>query len=81
MLKEPKFAGTATIGAKGQIVIPHEARELVDLKPGDKVVILADENHNGFLAVKPEIFDKILARMNERFSVIEKIRENAKKSK
>lgn len=29
----------ATLSSKNQIVIPREAREALDLKPGDKVII------------------------------------------
>ena len=32
--------GTATVGAKGQIVIPAEAREKLNIHPGDKVFIV-----------------------------------------
>lgn len=31
----------ATLSSKNQIVIPREAREALDLKPGDKLVITA----------------------------------------
>jgi AbrB family looped-hinge helix DNA binding protein len=31
----------ATLSSKNQIVIPREAREALDLKPGDKLVIRA----------------------------------------
>ena len=30
-----KYAWTATVGEKGQIVIPKQARELFDIQPGD----------------------------------------------
>ena len=39
---EGKFAWTATVGAKGQIVIPREARELFDIRPGDTLILLGD---------------------------------------
>lgn len=35
--------GTVTIGERGQIVIPKKAREIFNLKPGDDLVILGDE--------------------------------------
>ena len=30
-----KYAWTVTVGEKGQFVIPKQARELFDIKPGD----------------------------------------------
>ncbi|MDD2907240.1 MAG: AbrB/MazE/SpoVT family DNA-binding domain-containing protein [Candidatus Gracilibacteria bacterium] len=35
-----KLYGTTTIGAKGQIVIPKEIRDKLDLKTGDSISIL-----------------------------------------
>ena len=35
--------GTVTIGSKGQIVIPKEARAMFGLEPGDTLVLLADK--------------------------------------
>ncbi len=35
--------GVVKIGEKGQILIPKEAREVFDLKPGDKLLMLGDE--------------------------------------
>ena len=37
-----KYAWTATVGEKGQIVIPKQARELFDIKPGDTLLLLGD---------------------------------------
>lgn len=38
-----KYAWTATVGEKGQIVIPKQARELFNIKPGDTLILLGDE--------------------------------------
>ena len=51
-----KGAWTATVGAKGQIVIPKEARNMFGIKPGDTLVILGDIERG--LAIPPkEQFD------------------------
>ena len=38
-----KYAWTATVGEKGQIVIPKQARTIFDIKPGDTLLLLGDE--------------------------------------
>lgn len=38
-----KYAWTATVGEKGQIVIPKQARELFHIQPGDTLLLLGDE--------------------------------------
>ena len=37
-----RYAWTATVGAKGQIVIPKEARGLFGIQPGDTLLLLGD---------------------------------------
>ena len=36
--------GMVKVGDKGQIVIPAKARKIFDIKPGDNLVILGDDN-------------------------------------
>lgn len=38
-----KYAWTVKVGEKGQIVIPKEARDVFNIKPGDTLLILGDE--------------------------------------
>lgn len=37
------FFGAVVVGERGQIVIPKEARELFNINPADKLLILGDE--------------------------------------
>ncbi|MCR5123217.1 MAG: AbrB/MazE/SpoVT family DNA-binding domain-containing protein [Ruminococcus sp.] len=43
-MKAPKgkFVWTATVGEKGQIVIPKQARDIFGINPGDTIVLLGD---------------------------------------
>ena len=42
MRPEGKYAWTATVGEKGQIVIPKQARELFGIQPGDTLLLFGD---------------------------------------
>ena len=37
-----KYAWMVKIGEKGQFVIPKQARELFNIKPGDTLILLGD---------------------------------------
>ena len=52
-MKRPdgKYAWTATVGEKGQIVIPKQAREVFGIKPGD-TLLLGDETRG--IAIPPK---------------------------
>lgn len=51
-ITEGKGAWTATVGTKGQIVVPKEARDMFGIKPGDMLVILGDVERG--LAIPPK---------------------------
>lgn len=45
MDKSPKFYGKVSVGPKGQIVIPAEARKAMNIRPGDSVIIMSGPPH------------------------------------
>jgi AbrB family looped-hinge helix DNA binding protein len=47
-----RYAWTATVGEKGQIVIPKQAREIFGIKPGDTLLLLGDEQRG--IAIPPK---------------------------
>lgn len=57
-MKKGKYVGISKVGEKGQIVIPKEAREMFDIKPGDSLIILCDINQ-GMAIVKSDIIESI----------------------
>lgn len=60
-----KYAWTVTVGEKGQIVIPKQARELFNIQPGDSLIVLGDEQKgmaippkHSFVELAEKIFDE-----------------------
>ena len=76
--KGHKFYGTATVGTKGQIVIPAEAREELDIKENDKVVVIGAGHGHGLMVLKATSFEKFLNKMRDDFG---SMAESVKKSK
>lgn len=57
-----KYAWTATVGEKGQIVIPKQAREIFDINPGNSLIILADID-KGIAILPKEKFNEIYLKV------------------
>lgn len=55
-----KYAWTATVGEKGQIVIPKQARELFNIKPGDTLLLLGDKQLG--IAIPPKSEFELLGK-------------------
>lgn len=63
-----RYAWTATVGEKGQIVIPKQAREVFGIEPGDTLVLLGDEKRG--IAIPPKgaftgIIEKVFSEEGE----------------
>ena len=50
--------GTARVGDRGQIVIPKEARELFNIRPGDTLLILGEPD-TGLVVSRPEVLNNL----------------------
>ncbi len=65
--KEGKYIfGVVKVGDKGQIVIPRDARKIYDIKPGDALLLLGDQN--GMALIKTEIFQSAIDKVMEELS-------------
>lgn len=60
-----KLYGTATIGSKGQVVIPADAREDLGLKAGDRLYVVS-AGDAGVVFLKEEMLEDIVAKMSEQ---------------
>lgn len=54
MKKAPpgRYGWTVKVGEKGQFVIPKQARDVFGIKPGDTLIVLADEKKG--IAIPPK---------------------------
>ena len=78
----PVFYGTATVGAKGQIVIPVEARERIKIKTGDKVVIVGPQHKPQVVGLCSEAaFSSFLEKVDDKLSSVREALQNQKSAK
>jgi AbrB family looped-hinge helix DNA binding protein len=52
MSLEEHFYGAATVGERGQVVIPAEARKKFGIHPGDKVLVMGHPTGGGVVLCK-----------------------------
>lgn len=75
---DKRFCGVATVGTKGQIVIPIEARDDIGLNPGDKVFVISMKEKK-MLAVFPA--GSMEAFVEEMTSQLSNLKRALKKGK
>lgn len=57
--------GIVKVGERGQIVIPKKARDLFNIKPGDSMMVLGDQNGQfpGLAMIKNDIYMDIVEKL------------------
>jgi len=68
-----KLYGSATVGTKGQVVIPAEAREAMGIQPGDKLYVFGSDHFVGLL--NEEKFREMLDRITEHADAARDLKE------
>ncbi len=73
---DQKFFGTATVGEKGQIVIPVNARNELNLKVGDKLLVVSGPGNHGLVLMKPDMIKEFAKKMNDNFEKMQSFADN-----
>jgi bifunctional DNA-binding transcriptional regulator/antitoxin component of YhaV-PrlF toxin-antitoxin module len=74
----PKFYGATTIGERGQVVVPVDARKDLNLTHSTKVMVFGAPMGEGLLIVKADSVAEILARANKMLSGVEEVLKSSK---
>ncbi len=73
MFPKIKIWGAATVGTKGQVVIPSEAREALDIKEGDKLIVVGNPHRMGVAFVKAEVVEEKLRDIQTGLIEVQKL--------
>jgi AbrB family looped-hinge helix DNA binding protein len=68
---ESMFFGTATVGDRGQVVIPAEARKKLGISAGDKLLVLQQPHANGVVFCKIDAMREVFSSFLEDLERIE----------
>jgi AbrB family looped-hinge helix DNA binding protein len=69
----PRFYGSVTVGERGQIAIPAEARREQDIAPGDKLLAFGGPDGRVLTFIKAEFVTEIITGVTHMVSQIEHI--------
>lgn len=61
-MEKDKYVGICKVGEKGQIVIPKEARDTFNIKPGDSIIVLCDKAQ-GIALVKSDVIEDLSSKI------------------
>ncbi len=64
------FFGAATVGERGQVVIPAEARHKLGISPGDKLIIMRHPKFDGVMMLKLESMQGFMDEFMRRLATI-----------
>ena len=68
------FYGSSTIGERGQLVIPADARAEMGFNPGDKILVMRHPIHHGLMLLKIEAVREFL---NDFASELEQLEQRS----
>ena len=61
----PVFYGSTTVGERGQVVIPAEARRDMDITPSTKLLVMGGPHKNLLILAKAEYLTAFMTRITE----------------
>lgn len=71
MSQKISLVGTVTVGPKGQVVIPADCRQKMDVMPGDKLVALYIEEKHAVSFITEARAQELINKMGENVAALQ----------
>ncbi len=69
----PRLYGATTMGERGQIVIPAEARRDLKMSPSSKLLVFGNPKGGGLLIMKVDDVGELVSQVNQMLKSIENV--------
>ncbi len=73
------FYGSVTVGERGQVVVPAEARKAHGFQPGDKLLVFRHPHMCGIVLAKVDDVRAILDELQQWEEIVSQMTEHAEK--
>ena len=70
---EHLFCGAVTVGERGQVVIPADARKRFGINPGDKIFVMGHPSGNGVMLIPIDSMKELLQSFMQGLSRAEQL--------
>jgi AbrB family looped-hinge helix DNA binding protein len=78
-MHDKRLFGTATVGTKGQVVIPADAREAFDIKSGDRLYVIGSSKAGWIGLLKEDQLRAMIEHLTDNIDQFRTVIENADK--
>ena len=76
---DKKLYGTATVGTKGQIVIPADARDELNIQPGDRLYVMNAMHGAGLVLLKEEMLESFIEQIMAQVEAFRTLKQEKSK--
>lgn len=80
-MKDKKLYGTATVGTKGQVVIPADAREILGIEPGDRLYVVGSKEGKWIGLIQEEQLRSIIDQLSDNIELYKGVLGTPEKDK
>lgn len=78
-LNDKKLYGTATVGTKGQVVIPADAREELKISTGDRLYVIGSPGKGFACLLKEEALESVLEHLSAQIESFRALKQEKTK--